>query len=136
MREPATDWRVTLRRRTLVAAGLLGVWAAGLETELVYLQIFRHADLVARATRQQMRTIVAPAKRGEILDRHGRILATSVDADSIYAVPSDISNAEETAGRLCDAFGDCTEKERRGAGGGGGPGARGAPPAPPPRAPA
>ncbi len=113
MREPTTDWRVTLRRRILVAAGLLGVWAAGLEGQLVYLQIFRHADLVARGTRQQMRTIVAPAKRGDILDRRGRILATSVDADSIYAVPSDISNATETAGRLCDAFGDCTDRERQ-----------------------
>ena len=52
-----------------------------------------HADLVARAERQQMRTIVAPAKRGDILDRHGRVLATSVDADSIYAVPSEIADA-------------------------------------------
>ena len=51
------------------------------------------------AERQQMRTIVAPAKRGDILDRHGRVLATSVDADSIYAVPSEISNAGEATAR-------------------------------------
>ena len=113
MREPAIDWRVTLRRRTLVAAGLLALWAAGIEARLVHLQIFRHADLVALAERQQMRTIVAPSKRGDILDRRGRMLATSVDVDSIYAVPSEIGNEEEATARLCDAFGDCTEKEHR-----------------------
>jgi cell division protein FtsI/penicillin-binding protein 2 len=112
-REPANDWRSTLRRRTLIAAVLLGVWAGGIEVRLLSLQIYQHADLVTRAARQQKRTIVAPAKRGDILDRHGRVLATSVDADSIYAVPSEISNAAETAGRLCEAFGDCTEKERQ-----------------------
>src|SRR2546425_10223228 len=102
-------------RRTLIAAVLLGVWAGGIEARLLSLQIYRHADLVTRAARQQMRTIVAPAKRGDILDRHGRVLATSVDADSIYAVPSEIGNAGDTAGRLCDAFGDCTGKERQAA---------------------
>ena len=114
VREPAAgDWRVTLRRRTLIAAVLLGVWAGGIETRLVSLQIYQHADLVTRAARQQMRTIVAPAKRGDILDRHGRVLATSVDADSIYAVPSEITNAGDVAGRLCDALADCTDKERQ-----------------------
>ena len=113
MREPANDWRATLRRRTLIAAVLLGVWAGGIEARLLSLQIYRHADLVTRAARQQMRTIVAPAKRGDILDRHGRVLATSVDADSIYAVPSEISNAGEAAGRRCIAFGDCTQRERQ-----------------------
>ena len=35
----------------------------------------------------------SPAKRGDILDRRGRVLATSVDADTIYAVPSAIDDA-------------------------------------------
>ena len=114
VREPAAgDWRATLKRRTLIAAVLLGVWAGGIEARLVWLQIFRHADLLARATRQQMRTIVAPAKRGDILDRHGRVLATSVDADSIYAVPSEIADGGDVTRKLCDAFADCTDKERQ-----------------------
>ena len=40
--------------------------------------------------------IAGPAKRGDILDRRGRVLATSVDADSIYAVPSEIDDATAT----------------------------------------
>src|SRR5262249_42041104 len=66
------------------------------------------------ADRQQKRTADAPAKRGDILDRRGRVLATSVDADTVYAVPSEISNPTDVAARLCDALGDCEPKERQG----------------------
>jgi cell division protein FtsI (penicillin-binding protein 3) len=114
MSTPAsTDWRVSLKRRIVVVAGLLGLWVVGIEARLVFLQVFRHADLVARAERQQERTQSSPAKRGDILDRRGRILATSVDADTIIAVPSDIDDAKSTVSKLCDAFGDCTDKERQ-----------------------
>ena len=60
------------------------LWSIGIEARLVYLQVVRHEDLTSRAERQQSRTIEAPAKRGEILDRRGRVLAYSVDADTIY----------------------------------------------------
>ena len=107
VREPALDWRRTLRRRVVVLTCLLALWVAGIEARLVYLQVYSRAELVARAERQQLRTQSVPAKRGDILDRRGRVLATSVDVDTVYAVPTDIDNAEEAASRLCDALGDC-----------------------------
>jgi cell division protein FtsI (penicillin-binding protein 3) len=110
---PPTDWRLTLRARTLCVAGIMVLWAAGIEARLVQLQIARHGDLVARAERQQLGTSEAPAKRGDIVDRRGHILATSVDADTIYAVPSEIADPERTVERLCAAFADCTGKERQ-----------------------
>jgi cell division protein FtsI (penicillin-binding protein 3) len=110
---PPPNWRVTLKRRTLIGAMAFLLWAVGIEARLVYLQVYRHADLVARADRQQMRTITAPAKRGDILDRKGRVLATSVDADSVYAVPSDVTDVDEVVEKLCDAFGDCASRERQ-----------------------
>src|SRR5262245_44725435 len=79
----------------------------------MYLQIVRHDDLSARAERQQMRTVSAAAKRGEILDRHGRVLAYSVDAESIYAVPTDIGDPVKAAAALCGALDDCSSKERQ-----------------------
>ena len=60
VRASSADWRITLKRTHAVAAVLLGVWAVGIEARLVYLQVFEHAELVARAARQQQRTIVAP----------------------------------------------------------------------------
>ena len=53
MSDPGLEWRVTLKRRIVVAAALLGLWVAGDEGRLVYLQVFRYADLTARAARQQ-----------------------------------------------------------------------------------
>jgi cell division protein FtsI (penicillin-binding protein 3) len=111
VREPVADWRVVVKRRTSVAAAMLACWALAIETRLLYLQIISRAELVERAERQQMRTIKPPGKRGDILDRRGRVLATSVDADTIFAVPSAISDEAAVAARLCGALGDCTAKE-------------------------
>ena len=110
---PANDWRTTLKRRMVVALGLLLVWAAGVEARLIYLQVFRYSDLSTRAERQQSRTIEAPAKRGDIVDRHGRILAYSVDAETIYAVPTEVADPERTAAAVCGALGDCDAKDRQ-----------------------
>ncbi len=107
------DWRQTIRRRLVVAAIMAALWALGIETRLVMLQVLDHGDLVARAERQQERTREVPAERGDILDRNGHLLATSVDASSIYAVPSEVADPRQMATRLCGALGDCTARERQ-----------------------
>ena len=113
MVHPDPHWRPILTSRLLVAAGALVLWVAGIEARLFVLQVVQHDELVARADRQQMSTVPAPAKRGEIFDRNGRLLAYSVDADTIYAVPTEISDPAKTAAVLCDALDDCTRKSRQ-----------------------
>ena len=113
VREPAIDWRRTLKWRVLTVVCFLVLWVIGIEARLVYLQIYSHADLVARAERQQLRTQSVPAKRGDILDRRGHVLATSVDADTVYAVPTEIDDPEQAATQLCDALGDCAGNDRQ-----------------------
>ncbi len=97
---------------------LFAVWTVAIEARLIYLQVVSHDELTARAERQQLRTVPSPAKRGEIYDRHGRLLAYSVDTDTIYAVPYDIKDAADTAKVLCAAFAaggaECTAKEQIG----------------------
>jgi len=95
-----------------VAAAVFVLWTIGIEARLVYLQVISYQDLVNRAEKQQMRTPALPAKRGEIVDRHGRLLAYSVDADTIYAVPYEITNAAHTAAALCGVFDACSHKEQ------------------------
>lgn len=111
--EPAPDWRSTLRRRIVFAAVVFGAWALAVEGRLVMLQVVEHDELIERAERQQMQTRTLAAKRGDIVDRRGRVLATSVDADTIYAVPSAIADDAATVRKLCAAFGDCTARERQ-----------------------
>ena len=66
----------------------MALWTCAIEAQLVYLQLYQHEDLQARADRQRLRTLSPSAKRGDFLDRNGHILAYSVDVDSIYAVPT------------------------------------------------
>lgn len=106
------NWRPVIRRRVAVAVALFACWTAVIEARLVYLQVFRKADLTARAENQQMQTIKTPAKRGEIFDRNGHLLAYSVDADTVYAVPNEIENAAAAAAKLCRALDGCSKKEQ------------------------
>jgi cell division protein FtsI (penicillin-binding protein 3) len=113
-REPAPlHWRRTMRARLLVCAGALGLWTTGIEARLVYLQVVAHADLMNRADRQQNRTLYPPAKRGEIFDRKGRVLAYSVDADTIAAVPADIDDPADVAEQVCGALDSCSPERQQ-----------------------
>ena len=98
--QPTTSWRSTIRRRLATAAAVMLVWTVALEARLVYLQIIRNDDLSTRADKQQNSTTEAPAKRGELLDRDGRVLAFSVDADSVYAIPAEVGDPARAAAAL------------------------------------
>ncbi len=75
----------------------LFLWVAAICCRLVYLQIFKYGDYVQKAARQHQRTIDVDSPRGIIYDRNGRELAMSVNADSVFAVPSEIPDPESTA---------------------------------------
>jgi cell division protein FtsI (penicillin-binding protein 3) len=111
--EQAFNWRPTVKRRILVAAAVFAVWTIGIEARLIFLQVASHHDLLSRAEKQQLRTTALPAKRGEIVDRRGRLLAYSVDADTIYAVPYDVVDPAQTAGALCGALDSCSPRDRQ-----------------------
>jgi cell division protein FtsI (penicillin-binding protein 3) len=105
-------WQRTIRSRVVIAAVLFAAWAVVLEARLIHLQVFRRAELQARADHQRTSTLHVPAKRGEIVDRHGQVLATSVDAEAIFAVPTEIEHPSATAKALCDVLSECTPRER------------------------
>ncbi len=105
-------WRHVLSGRVAVCAVVFMAWTAAIEARLFYLQVVDHADLMARADRQQMRTVTPPAKRGEIFDRNGRVLAYSVDADTIAADPSEIDDPDQVARQICAALDGCNSERR------------------------
>jgi cell division protein FtsI (penicillin-binding protein 3) len=110
---PAHAWRATFSRRLTVAAVLCLLWVAAILVRLILLQVVHHDDLRDRAVRQQRQTEELQPTRGEIVDRHGRVLAYSVDADSIQAYPRTFDDPEAGAATLCEALGDCSAADRR-----------------------
>jgi cell division protein FtsI (penicillin-binding protein 3) len=106
-------WRLAVKRRIVIILSVLVLWAAGIEARLVQLQVFQHDDLMERADNQQQSVVPTAAMRGDIVDRHGQVLAYSVDASSIIAHPRTVKDPQAVLATLCDALGDCTAAERR-----------------------
>jgi cell division protein FtsI (penicillin-binding protein 3) len=107
------EWRRLVRSRVAVIAAGLTVWAVAIEARLVQLQLIDRASLELRAERQQTQQVDLLPQRGEILDRHGLVLARSVDADSVAAYPPAISDVNGTVAALCGILRDCTPRERQ-----------------------
>ena len=91
--------------RLLIFGGLMLGWTVLIGARLVYLQIYRYGDFVKQAQRQQQRTVEVSPRRGVIYDRNGQELAMSVPVDSVFAVPSEIPDQENTASILARVTG-------------------------------
>lgn len=91
---------VTIRKRVAFLFLLISVIMMGLIGRLLYLQFYKSAWLSENAVDQRIREIPVEAKRGIIYDRNGRELAVSVSTESVYAIPAEIRNPEETAAKL------------------------------------
>ena len=85
--------------RLLIVAGVALLWTTGVFGRLSYLELIKHGEYLARAQRQQQRTIEITPKRGIIYDRNMRALAMSVPVKSAFAVPVEIAD-ESLAARL------------------------------------
>lgn len=68
------------------------------------LQILKQTELVRLAERQRKQTIELRPSRGVIFDRKGHELAVSVEVDSVYAHPGQITESTLTAQRLSTIF--------------------------------
>jgi cell division protein FtsI (penicillin-binding protein 3) len=113
--EPETDpaWRATIRQRVGIVLAFVGLWTVAIQARLVYLQVVRHEHYLAKAERQQQGVVPLPGTRGDIVDRHGNILAYSVASEGLVAHPVMIDDPDGTAAKVCAALGDCTAAERR-----------------------
>ena len=76
------------RSKFIVAAIALAFF--GLAGRAVYVQVLGNDFFQRQGEVRFARTLELPANRGRILDRNGLILASSVPAPSIWAIPEDI----------------------------------------------
>src|SRR3954451_19061925 len=91
--------------RLLVVAGVALLWTTAVFARLSYLQLIRHSEYLARAQRQQQRTVEITPRRGIIYDRNMRPLAMSVPVKSAFAVPAEIADESMAAGLLSGVLG-------------------------------
>jgi len=92
------------RLRLMLLALTISLWALVIGIRLVQLQVLGRAFFEQQGTRQSERTLNLFPRRGPILDREGRPLAVSVDAESLYAVPQDVADPRTTAAALARAL--------------------------------
>ncbi len=109
----AGHWREVLHPRVRVAAWVMVLWAIAIAGRLVQLQVVDHDFYVQRAGDQQERAIETPARRGELLDRGGRVLAWDVAADTVIAESRKVDDPSGTARRLCEVMACTAEREAR-----------------------
>ena len=76
------------RKRVLVAAAMVLLAFLILAARLMYLQIYRHDDLLEQADNNRTTAVPTPPNRGEILDRNGVVLATNYAAYTLEITPS------------------------------------------------
>ena len=73
---------------------LLGLSFAGLGYRLVYLHVLHHDELAALAQQNTQREFWRAPRRGNILDAHGNLLATSMFVKTVCADPTLIGNQQ------------------------------------------
>jgi cell division protein FtsI (penicillin-binding protein 3) len=73
------------------------LWATAIGGRLFWLQVVRHKEFQERAEKQQLRTFEVAPRRGVLYDRNLHELAMTVQADSFYAVPSEIDDKQRAA---------------------------------------
>ncbi|MDB4742918.1 penicillin-binding protein 2 [Planctomicrobium sp.] len=91
------------RRSRFVQLCVLVIWSV-LAARLLHVQYFSQEVFASRALRQQVSHETISARPGDILDRKGRLLATTISVPSLYVNPSRISEPSQVAAKLSEVF--------------------------------
>ena len=83
--------------RSKFVVGAIALSFVGLAARAAYIQVIANDFYQHQGEVRFARTIELPANRGRILDRNGMILASSVPAPSIWAIPDDVDTDGEGA---------------------------------------
>jgi cell division protein FtsI/penicillin-binding protein 2 len=92
------------RRLGLLFCGFLLIFSFAF-VRAFWLQGVRGGALRAEAHSQQVTEVTVPGERGRVLDRNGKVLASSEDAADVIATPYQVKDVGQTALRLHDLLG-------------------------------
>ncbi len=80
-----------IARLALIGLFLVVAWG-GMAYRLVQVQVFQASDLADQGLSQRLVSRELPPQRGKIYDRNGELLAMTVEAQSLYVVPSQVED--------------------------------------------
>jgi cell division protein FtsI (penicillin-binding protein 3) len=86
--------------RSKFVVGAIALAFFGLAARAAYIQVVANDFFQRQGEVRFARTLDLPANRGRILDRNGLILASSVPAPSIWAIPEDVDMDKAQMQRL------------------------------------
>jgi cell division protein FtsI (penicillin-binding protein 3) len=101
---PGREPTLLLGRARLVVT-ILGLGWLILAARLVQLQWWQQVKFAGKAEKQREYVEDIPARPGDIVDRQGRLLATTLTARSLYVIPSQIAEPREIADALAEPLG-------------------------------
>jgi cell division protein FtsI (penicillin-binding protein 3) len=86
--------------RSKFIVAMLALAFAGLGARAAYVQVVGNEFFQRQGEVRFARTLELPANRGRVLDRNGLILASSVVAQSIWAIPEDVDRNDPKLAQL------------------------------------
>jgi cell division protein FtsI (penicillin-binding protein 3) len=102
-----TEFRTTaLRSRTLIFAAFVACAFLGILVRIGHLQVFKHEEYSRLAEAQRAKTVPLRPKRGPIVDRAGLVLAESAAAESLFGLPTRMSDSARVATALAPILGE------------------------------
>jgi cell division protein FtsI/penicillin-binding protein 2 len=101
---------VSAAKRFVLVVVLFVLWMCGIGLRLVDLQTNQHEALLTKAVDQRRHEHKTKPLRGSILDRNGRELAVTLQAESLEIDPTELENAEQVAFQLGKILGKNTKE--------------------------
>ena len=97
------DWIILV----LFALALVAIIA-----NLIYIQVIRGPEYARMAEASHTTEVSLSARRGTVYDRNGEVIASNVDATTIYVNPQEVTNAERLASVLTEVLGPESGKSK------------------------
>ncbi|WP_339732163.1 penicillin-binding protein 2 [uncultured Gimesia sp.] len=101
MNSEKSHHRISWRTWSLVCMVVLA-WIV-ISGRLIFLQYIGHRQFAKVVARQQMYKEKIPARPGDILDRNGRLLATTIVSNSLYVVPQRLED-QKNVKAICEVL--------------------------------
>lgn len=95
--------------RPFVLLVLFGLAAIALIVRLFYCSVVQAPEYSKVAEDMRWVSVTIEPRRGTIYDRNGNVLAISVDATTVYANPSEVTDVRQTASVLAECLGGKAE---------------------------